>query len=137
MEIIKTAYGKNRCCGATTASSCPCRQGRRVRFYTAAALGRRLEEAQKQYQLDRALTSNLAFSEWGQVLQGERMTAALLDRLTHPGYIFGMNGESFRFRESMKGKEGKKSETAQPQKVWPGKRRRAYERHNKGLQSGD
>ena len=27
------------------------------------------------------VTSNLAFSEWGQVFQGERMTAAILDRL--------------------------------------------------------
>jgi DNA replication protein DnaC len=32
-----------------------CRQGKRVRFSTAAALVTRLEEAQKQYQLDRVL----------------------------------------------------------------------------------
>lgn len=56
------------------------------------------------------VTSNLAFSEWAQVFQGERMTAALLDRLTHRCHIFEMNGESFRFRESMKNKKGKKSE---------------------------
>jgi DNA replication protein DnaC len=55
------------------------------------------------------VTSNLAFSEWGQVFQGERMTAALLDRLTHRCHIFAMNGESFRFRESMKSKKSKKS----------------------------
>ena len=30
------------------------------------------------------VTSNLPFSEWGQIFQGERMTAALLDRLTPP-----------------------------------------------------
>jgi len=52
------------------------------------------------------ITSNLAFSDWGQVFQGERMTAALLDRLTHRCHIFEMNGESYRFRESMKGKTG-------------------------------
>jgi DNA replication protein DnaC len=51
------------------------------------------------------VTSNLAFSEWGQVFQGERMTAALLDRLTHRCEIFEMNGESYRFRESMKAKK--------------------------------
>jgi DNA replication protein DnaC len=129
-----------------------CRQGKRVRFFTAAALVTRLEEAQKQFQLDRLLaqldrtdllicdelgylsfsragaellfqvfadryerrsllvTSNLAFSEWGQLFQGERMTAALLDRLTHRCHIFEMNSESFRFRESMKNKKGKKSD---------------------------
>ena len=52
------------------------------------------------------ITSNLAFSDWGQVFQGERMTAALLDRLTHRCHIFEMNGESYRFRESMKGQQG-------------------------------
>jgi DNA replication protein DnaC len=51
------------------------------------------------------LTSNLAFGEWGQVFQGERMTAALLDRLTHRCHIFEMNGESYRFKESMKSKK--------------------------------
>ena len=56
------------------------------------------------------VTSNLAFSEWVQVFQGERMTAALLDRLTHRCHIVEMNGESFRFRESMKSKRGKKAE---------------------------
>ena len=56
------------------------------------------------------VTSNLAFSDWGQVFQGERMTAALLDRLTHRCHIFEMNGESFRFRESMKSKKSKKGE---------------------------
>ena len=56
------------------------------------------------------VTSNLAFSEWGSVFQGDRMTAALLDRLTHRCHIFEMNGESFRFRESMKTKKGRKAE---------------------------
>jgi DNA replication protein DnaC len=53
------------------------------------------------------VTSNLAFSEWGTVFQGDRMTAALLDRLTHRCEIFEMNGESYRFRESMKAKTDK------------------------------
>ena len=34
------------------------------------------------------------------------MTAVLLDRLTHRCHIFEMNGERYRFRESMKGKTG-------------------------------
>jgi len=56
------------------------------------------------------ITSNLPFSEWNQIFQGERMTAALLDRVTHHCHIFEMNGESYRFRESMKSKKSKKSE---------------------------
>jgi hypothetical protein len=56
------------------------------------------------------ITSNLTFSDWGQVFQGERMTAGLLDRLTHRCHIFEMNGESFRFRESMKNKKSRKCE---------------------------
>src|SRR5512135_2126314 len=56
------------------------------------------------------VTSNLPFSEWGPIFQGERMTAALRDRLTHHCHIFEMNGESYRFRESMKSKKGRKAE---------------------------
>ena len=52
------------------------------------------------------ITSNLAFGDWNQVFQGERMTGALLDRLTHRCHIFEMNGESYRFRESMRDQEG-------------------------------
>jgi DNA replication protein DnaC len=54
------------------------------------------------------ITSNLPFGEWNQVFQGERMSAALVDRLTHRCHIFDMNGESHRFRESMKQKKGKR-----------------------------
>lgn len=57
------------------------------------------------------ITSNLPFSDWGQVFQGERMTAALLDRFTHRCHIFEMNGESFRFRESSKRAKEKKTKT--------------------------
>jgi DNA replication protein DnaC len=56
------------------------------------------------------VTSNLPFSDWVQIFQGERMTAALLDRLGHRCHIFEMNGESYRFRESMKAKKNRKSE---------------------------
>ena len=56
------------------------------------------------------VTTNLPFSEWGQIFQGERMTAALLDRLCHHCHIFEMNGESYRFRESMKAKRGRKAD---------------------------
>jgi DNA replication protein DnaC len=128
-----------------------CRAGKRVRFFTAAALVNRLEEQQKQYRLDKCLgqldktdlliidelgyisfsragaellfqvfadryergsiliTGNLPFGEWGQIFQGERMTAALLDRFTHRCHIFQMNGESYRFKESTKQK-GKRNE---------------------------
>jgi DNA replication protein DnaC len=128
-----------------------CRGGHRVRFYTAAGLVNQLEEAQKQYRLEKLLsaldrvdllivdelgylsftragaellfqvfadryergsiliTSNLPFGEWNSVFQGERMTAALLDRLTHRCHIFEMNGESYRFRESAKAAKEKKS----------------------------
>ena len=138
---------------ATALGQAACRQNKRVRFFTAAGLVTALEEAQKQYRLDRFLaqldkadllivdelgylsfsragaellfqvfadryergsiliTSNLPFSEWGSIFQGERMTAALLDRFTHRCHIFEMNGESFRFRESSKQAKEKKTAT--------------------------
>jgi len=133
-----------------------CREGKRVKFYTAAALVNQLEEAQKQYRLERMLTmlgkidllivdelgyisfsrsgaellfqvfadryergsilitSNLPFGEWGSIFQGDRMTAALLDRLTHRCTIFEMNGESYRFRESTGQSKTPKDKKTQP-----------------------
>ncbi len=127
---------------ATSIGLCACRAGKRVKFTTAATLANQLEEAQKQYRLERLLkqmekvdlliidelgylsfsrtaaellfqvfadryergsilvTSNLPFDEWASVFQGERMTAALLDRFTHHCTIIEMNAESYRFRES-------------------------------------
>lgn len=48
------------------------------------------------------LTTNLEFTEWTSIFGDEKMTAALLDRLTHRAHIFLLNGESYRFRQSMK-----------------------------------
>ena len=46
------------------------------------------------------VTSNLPFNEWTEILGTERLTGALLDRLTHHIHILEMNGESYRLKES-------------------------------------
>ena len=46
------------------------------------------------------VTSNLPFVEWTSVLGSERLTGALLDRLTHHVHILEMNGESYRLKQS-------------------------------------
>jgi DNA replication protein DnaC len=118
-----------------------CRQGRKVRFWTAAGLVNELLLAQDEHRLHRLisaalkldlivldelgfipfsasgahalftfcsevyerlaliLTTNLKFADWVQVLGDERLTAALLDRITHHAHILELVGESFRFRE--------------------------------------
>ena len=48
------------------------------------------------------ITTNLHFADWTQVFGDERLTAALLDRLTHKAHILEFAGaESYRFRERM------------------------------------
>jgi len=126
-----------------------CRQGHRVRFYTAAGLVNELLQAQDEHRLPRLLnaalkqnlvvldelgfipfspigaqllfqfcstlyervaliiTTNLKFADWPQVFGDERLTAALLDRLTHRAHILDFTGESFRFRQRMQ-REAKK-----------------------------
>lgn len=51
------------------------------------------------------ITTNLEFSEWTTLFGDEKMTAALLDRMTHRSHIHLLNGESYRFRQSMKQQE--------------------------------
>jgi len=46
------------------------------------------------------VTSNLPFEDWTQVLGSERLTGALLDRLTHHVSILTMNGDSYRLKQS-------------------------------------
>jgi len=46
------------------------------------------------------ITSNLPFEEWTQTFGSERLTGALLDRLTHHVNILEMNGESYRLNQS-------------------------------------
>jgi DNA replication protein DnaC len=48
------------------------------------------------------VTSNLPFQEWTEILGSERLTGALLDRLTHHVHILEMNGDSFRLKQSRK-----------------------------------
>ena len=54
------------------------------------------------------VTSNLPFQEWTQVFGCERLTGALLDRLTHHVHILEMNGESYRLAQSKKGVQTQK-----------------------------
>jgi DNA replication protein DnaC len=51
------------------------------------------------------VTSNLPFAEWTEILGSERLTGALLDRLTHHVHILEMNGDSFRLKNSRKKKD--------------------------------
>ncbi len=128
---------------ATGLALAACRQGRRVRFYTAAGLVNDLLAVQDQHRLPQFLaaalrhhlivldelgfipfsttgaqlifqfcselyqrvaliiTTNLRFADWTQVFGDDRLTAALLDRLTHRAHILEFVGESYRFRERM------------------------------------
>ena len=47
------------------------------------------------------VTSNLPFEDWTSVLGSERLTGALLDRLTHHVSILTMNGDSYRLNPSL------------------------------------
>ncbi len=47
------------------------------------------------------VTTNLRFADWTQIFGDERLTAALLDRLTHRAHILEFVGESYRFRQRL------------------------------------
>lgn len=50
------------------------------------------------------ITTNLDFEKWPEVFGDVRLTEALVDRLTHRADIHLMNGESYRFRETIQQK---------------------------------
>ena len=46
------------------------------------------------------ISSNLPCDEWTEVFSSERLTGALLDRLTHHVHTLEMNGESYRLKHN-------------------------------------
>ena len=46
------------------------------------------------------VTTNLPFEQWIEVMGSERLTGALLDRLTHRVHILEANGESYRLTDA-------------------------------------
>ena len=67
------------------------------------------------------VTSNLPFEEWTSVLGSERLTGALLDRLTHHVHILTMNGDSYRLAHSTARRRisAKTSQTLGPEQIDP------------------
>lgn len=71
--------------------------------FTAVGAELLFEVFSRRYEQGATLvTSNLPFDEWTSVLGSERLTGALLDRLTHHVHILEMNGESYRLAASKK-----------------------------------
>src|SRR4029079_991684 len=60
------------------------------------------------------VTSNLPFDEWTTVFGSERLTGALLDRLTHHVHILEMNGASYRLKQSKQ----RQRQTVRRQSFW-------------------
>jgi len=50
------------------------------------------------------ITTNLDFADWTQVFGDPVMTTALLDRITHKAHIIHCDWESYRLKQSLKGK---------------------------------
>ena len=56
--------------------------------------------SQRYEQASTLVTSNLPFNEWTEIFGSERLTGALLDRLTHHVHILELNGDSYRLAHS-------------------------------------
>ena len=56
--------------------------------------------SQRYEQASTLVTSNLPFNEWTEIFGSDRLTGALLDRLTHHVHILELNGDSYRLAHS-------------------------------------
>ncbi len=71
--------------------------------FTAVGAELLFEVFSRRYEQGSTLvTSNLPFDEWTSVFGSERLTGALLDRLTHHVHILELNGDSYRLASSRK-----------------------------------
>jgi DNA replication protein DnaC len=59
------------------------------------------------------ITTNLPFESWTEVCGSERLTGAMLDRLTHKVHIIEANGASYRLEQSRKRLARQKKRTGQ------------------------
>ena len=59
------------------------------------------------------VTANLPFEQWAEVCGSERLTGAMLDRLTHRVHIVEANGESYRLRDSQRRMRHKRRVTSE------------------------
>ena len=50
------------------------------------------------------ITTNMGFGDWTQIFGDPSMTAALLDRVTHKAHVINCTWESYRLKETLKGK---------------------------------
>ena len=55
------------------------------------------------------VTTNLPFEQWTEVLGSERLTGAVLDRLTHRCHILEASGESYRLKDARRRSSGRKA----------------------------
>ena len=53
------------------------------------------------------VTTNLPFEQWTEVLDNQRLTGAVLDRLTHRCHILQASGESYRLKDARRRSRGK------------------------------
>ena len=61
--------------------------------------------SQRYEQASTLVTSTLPFNEWTEIFGSERLTGALLDRLTHHVHILELNGDSYRLEHSKKARQ--------------------------------
>ena len=58
------------------------------------------------------VTTNLPFEQWTEVLGSERLTGAVLDRLTHRCHILESTGESYRLQDARRRRKGSRPKPA-------------------------